>query len=499
MYQRFLNHSAQLLLAGLPLVVAFAVPLRTWFNDPDGLLLTRQEASQTLKHLALAWGYGWGIIVLLALGVMAGRSTKHDELAQSSRPSLSLTVLLALLGWATLSLLFSGWPSLSWRQADTFFFPALLACAVLWLRPVISAERITICIALGGFVMALIVLAQSLGMNPLAFAYKTALQREDARTGVYGTLGNPEFVGGYLAVTALLSLALGLWFMMERNRFTTLTGCLISAGLLQLLALTATGTRSALLAFIAGTVVTLFRLQRWMSQRSRNATGTSKKVSIVSSVYRPKFIWGSLLIALLTCLLIFSTNNPLNRRLVNLTSRLTQLSNLQSPSVSERILFWVAGMELIKENPLLGVGPGLFPNKFHDGVALFQERAPQQGIRQLLGRTSGSGAGEAHNDYLQMAVELGLPGLLLFLGVLALGLAPPGWMTNTGKNSATSEVAGASFLLVLQGGLLVFCMLAAASFPLQTPARASLFWLLITLILLQSQANGEKSAVSPSP
>jgi len=91
--------------------------------------------------------------------------------------------------------------------------------------------------------------------------------------------------------------------------------------------------------------------------------------------------------------------------------RASTLSNLaEHASVQERVQHnWAGAMEMIKARPLTGWGVGLFP--IHQFGYTNMGSIIDPGHRATL-------AEQAHNFYLQTAAELGLPGLLLMLGVL---------------------------------------------------------------------------------
>src|SRR6185503_15475480 len=71
-----------------------------------------------------------------------------------------------------------------------------------------------------------------------------------------------------------------------------------------------------------------------------------------------------------------------------------------------RVRLWEAGLRMIEGSPILGIGPANF--------------------RVVLARYSrGSQAGaqlNAHSAYVVVAAETGIPGLLLFLGVVISGI-----------------------------------------------------------------------------
>jgi len=79
--------------------------------------------------------------------------------------------------------------------------------------------------------------------------------------------------------------------------------------------------------------------------------------------------------------------------------------NFNDITVNERLYQWQACWKLFKEHPVLG-----------HGINTFYRRLP------TLQLASGPYRGYAHNSYLQMAVELGFVGVLLFMAPLITGL-----------------------------------------------------------------------------
>jgi O-antigen ligase len=81
---------------------------------------------------------------------------------------------------------------------------------------------------------------------------------------------------------------------------------------------------------------------------------------------------------------------------------------------SGRIQIWSRGIGYMLDNPLLGVGP----NNFSTAEGTLSPQA----TRQLFG-----GAGfrwnAAHNSFVQIGAELGIPGLLIFLALLVSAFA----------------------------------------------------------------------------
>lgn len=133
----------------------------------------------------------------------------------------------------------------------------------------------------------------------------------------------------------------------------------------------------------------------------------------------------------------------------NLATRITSVTNnfgifdvrnvpptSENFAVVERMAHWQAGWEMFRDHPFLGVAPGNYPAVYED-YYIPPWREP---------------LGHAHNYYLNMAAETGVPGLLAFL--LMLGLAfralrrriratdPKGSLSNTrGTGLASGEAS----------------------------------------------------------
>jgi len=130
-----------------------------------------------------------------------------------------------------------------------------------------------------------------------------------------------------------------------------------------------------------------------------------------------------------------------------------------------RLAFWRNGLEMLRDEPLLGVGTGRFAVVY----PLYQ---------QARTRTPGFGTGlqleHAHNDWLEFAADLGLPGalalLFLFVGAVARSFRAVLSATTSGERArATARAAALTGILV--HGLL--------SFPLHSPASSFLAWFLV--------------------
>ncbi|MBI3621368.1 MAG: O-antigen ligase family protein [Nitrospirae bacterium] len=167
---------------------------------------------------------------------------------------------------------------------------------------------------------------------------------------------------------------------------------------------------------------------------------------------------------------------------------LTHLLNAEP----HRYLIWQSAVEMIRERPLTGWGIGTF------GLAYVRFKSPAfDGVTQYY----------AHNDYLQLAAEMGLPGLACFLWLAGAA----GWMVwrvrrvRQGKADDVAEAKQASgdaaiLLAGVAGGGAAILLHSAVDFDLYVPAI--LFVLAIYLGYLRSswrEVCGRHSTDSPSP
>jgi len=85
----------------------------------------------------------------------------------------------------------------------------------------------------------------------------------------------------------------------------------------------------------------------------------------------------------------------------------------QDESLGRRASYIVVGGQMIRENPLLGTGPGTFP--LHYATTGYAKAfSANRKIGDLYRR--------AHNTYLEIFSELGVPAGLFFVGMLGLGV-----------------------------------------------------------------------------
>ena len=129
-------------------------------------------------------------------------------------------------------------------------------------------------------------------------------------------------------------------------------------------------------------------------------------------------------------------------------------------SAAQRIAIWKGGLEMVKENPWWGVGYGAFPSL----IPLY---------------THGTvGYRDAHNSYMLIAAEMGLPTLAIFLIILMIA----GYYTHWVYTRTTEKFFKATALGFLAG----LCALLVANLfgsRMDDQAVSSYFWVLCGLMM----------------
>lgn len=252
----------------------------------------------------------------------------------------------------------------------------------------------------------------------------------------HGTLGNPDFLGGWLAM--LLPAGVAFAFAAEARAAEGLPSArpyVYGAVVLMTAALAATEARAAWLAGAAGVGVA------WRHGRRDLAAG-GRGVNI------PRALKSAAWVLALTAVAFAAWRGAL-------PARMREAFDFRSEAWRSRIFLSACALDLAKEHPWVGVGPGGFTDGF----------LRKQGERLTAGSSEPwRYTHDAHNDWLQTAAETGWPGFLLWVGIWiqALRLA---WRRKGPGGAA------------LAGGLVALAVQGLFHFPLSIPASAGLVWL----------------------
>ncbi len=290
-----------------------------------------------------------------------------------------------------------------------------------------------------GLCQAIYGLVQSIAGWQLIFAYKKVFYAAQAT----GTYINPNHFAGLLELILPFSLAFSLQRLdalhacspagarsvLQSERLFSLIFYFFAA-LLLFAGILLSRSRMGMLSMALATLLAGFL---WL----RRSAFTSRRLPIL------------LLLAAAILLSLWLGLSPL----------LARFSSLDA-DFSSRLSVWKDSLVLIRSHPLLGTGLGSFADSFTRVQTTH------------LGRT----VDHAHNDYLEFAVEMGLPGALLLFGLMFRLLLAS---IRLGLVSPRSD----SFYLSLAcaGSVVALLVHSLADFNLQIPANAFLFAIVLGL------------------
>ena len=269
---------------------------------------------------------------------------------------------------------------------------------------------------------------------------------------VEGTLGNPVFLGGYLAMALPLMLA----YMLTIKHASTMKLLLKSTLVLGSIALLLTFSRGA---WLAGVVASIVIAVYYLKQRQKPFFHISKKTIVTTSIA---------VVILLLGLLSFNQQ----------FTSLWQTKVASSQSLTYRLHIWGVGLESIKEKPLLGWGLENFKIAFDQNF-----RQPTETKLIPFGETH---ADRAHNEYIDMATAGGAMVLIVYL-LLMLGALVIGIKKLPSLKDSESRLLTIGFI----GSLLAYLIFAITAFHL----IVNFLWVLFALAWIN---NLDNSAGSPS-
>jgi len=204
----------------------------------------------------------------------------------------------------------------------------------------------------------------------------------------FSFLIHPSYFGALLVVglVTLYSYPLGKQF-----RFVRAMNLLI--GLLLLFSVYATTSKQAFISLVL--VIAVIVVWEFMRPNNRYL-----KWSVVG---------GSALLLLI----VFGTKNTISNRFEEMFSVVKERDNVNTASTESnrtRVLVWSSAMELIRENPIAGVGAG-------DGVNALIERNRLNGFTGVVEKKY-----NAHNQFLATSISVGSIGLMLLCLILLSAL-----------------------------------------------------------------------------
>ncbi len=303
--------------------------------------------------------------------------------------------LILFVGYALVSLLwginkYSGILSLeSWICLSIFFFISLN-----FYKGFDHIKIVSTIMTLAGVTVATIGIFQFFGKNP-SFLYQAAVPGS--------TFGNKNFAAQF--VVAIIPFSIYTAYLYRENKARILFGLFPFTLIFFLIV---TRTRGAWLASIAG-LLTGTGLLLFYLIKNRLLYKIDLKNLLGKQFMR--YIVPGLVLFIILISFTFMPSDKKTKKSINLDfgQELKSIANTKEGSAHWRLTAWANTLEMIKDKPLFGTGIGnwqfYYPLFAQKGAIDKDFNEDRQAKR-------------AHNDYLQIAAELGLPGIILFLWFL---------------------------------------------------------------------------------
>ena len=262
---------------------------------------------------------------------------------------------------------------------------------------------------------------------------------------ITGTFFNPGPYTGFLAIG--IPLALGYSLDKTLLRWERWLG--IAILFFALFVLPATMSRAAWIAVIVGCIPVLWKWFRLSDIKShQDYIRITRKIDASF-----KFIT-RLLTPVVSRLVLVVAAGLLTIVL------LSGIYMLKKDSVDGRMVIWSASMKAIKGHPFFGVGYGSFTKIYGDLQATYFLDAKRTEVQKMLADSPDY----AFNEYVQIAVELGLVGLALFLFIVFFSL-----------------FSLCKSYCVVNSSLLTFLVFAAFSYPFSVLPLSIFFVFLLAI------------------
>ena len=313
-------------------------------------------------------------VFVLAVAVAYGGSARLRELL---RHRVVVAIIGAAVLWTAITTLTSVQRSLSVESLVSVILSALLFFCIWYISPDVPISALLILVPAVVINTIVMMLTEYGFWNPFSFGMVKL-----GHLAASGFIGNPNEVGAYLALCAIVLLVATEVLQGWKRWACAVTGALAVAGVF------ISQARTAVLAIGAALIVIAVR---------RSYKGA---LAIV----------GILLVALV---IATQLKVPALSRITAIPSQIS--AGRWDYVLSDRLPAFLAAVEMFRDHPFLGTGPRTF------GFLFLPYRLELDSLypNQLLIST-GTNFAEVHNDHLQLLAETGLPGYALFLAALAV-------------------------------------------------------------------------------
>ena len=419
------------------------------------LIMTSRVSVESGKWYVIQIGGSILLAVWLAAGLVSGdRRVRWDALSVLAVAFLG-TQFLSLIGATNL------WEGLEIIGKQVGVLAVFLLIANVP-KGTNDRDRVLWAAALVGGATAIYGIAQHFGYD--FFPWEE--HREVPVTRGVSFFGHATFSGSVLIM--LIPLTIGLATVTKNVAGRTVAAIIV---LLMLYHLSFSGARIATVGlFVSGLVVVGLQVvhrARSSFREGRPRGGKSRRILAGAAVLLTVIVSGSVL--------MFRAWDVKG----------SDLFAIRQSSLALRFFAWETTSRMFIENPVTGIGVGNY------GVAsppywnaIEANRYARHGRRFF----------QAHNEYLEIAAEQGVPGIVVMLGLTAFALTGSYRLARRAGSAKERRLGWALFAAVVATSID-----ATVTFSLQNPGSALFFWMLLGVISMNLAAEQARAKDPAGP
>lgn len=339
-------------------------------------------------------------------------------------------------------------------RASLYVFPALFLGTYTCVHVRSQRQRagVLLILLLGSIPVAIYAILQSYGIDFVRWDVQ-----DDLRQRIGSTLGNPSYVGDYLAVCIVLLIGL---LVSTRSKLLKAVGCLYFP--LAGFAILRTLSRGPWLLVAFGAMSYLFIGGQW---RRLRFPLNQRVLLIIPAV-----------LLIIVIVLGFLVSTMADTQVV--LERFREGIYLQESSVQLRFTVWEVTTRLWLQHFWLGAGLHQFRVLYLDELYNLLVTKRSQAYSSFLFKTNVVQADNAHNDYLQILAEWGVVGLALWSLIIATALGMALRNLRPEQHSCVSNHARWIKLSIV-ASVLSLLLDAAYAFPFQLPVTTVMAMVLL--------------------
>ncbi len=259
-----------------------------------------------------------------------------------------------------------------------------------------------------------------------------------------GTLGNPDYVGGFLMI-------LSFWILLGCSWFNK-KSVFLPVFFLTFFVTIITQTRSAIVGLLGGLLFLLLSFRKYQNIHFR------KSLLIILSICFIMLLAGTYIVG-----------NVFTGFTEFFLQRMHSAVMLMESSFKVRLLHWQITTDMFLDNWLLGISPGMYRIEYLEYLLDFAGSPAAEPFENVIKSSGGRLAGEAHNDFFQIFAEYGLIAGAAFFFIIS-------WYFVSVAGIYRKKSSEGVFLVIFSALLIAVLIHAFFSFPFQLFVRAFYIW-----------------------